>query len=228
MSIRQLVLGTVSKTKTGRRIVYDYRYRAVFFGACSLFINAVYAVYHGFLGITQLSVWFVTMWAYYMILGVVRFSAVLCARGNKSSFSADMGVFVIKVSGVLLLILSFVLIGVIYISLSRNIVTRFDKITMITIAAYVFGKIILSVRKVMQRRKFTAPALAVLRNISFAEAAASVFTLQRSMIVSFGEMEYAYVLDRITGAAVCLFVMTLGIKMIVQSRRYKIHSKHKK
>ena len=219
MNVKKLLLGKISKNKIGGRIVSEYRYRIVFFAACSLIINVAYAIYHGVLGITQLSLWFITMWAYYMILGVARFFSVLCAYKSSPTSSTDMEYFVMRVSGIMLLILSFVLAGSIYISLSQNIAARYDKITMITIAAYTFTKIALSIRKAVQRHRFVSPTLTVLRNISFAEVAASVFSLQRSMIASFGEFEYSHVVDIITGAAVWLIIAALGIKMAIENRR---------
>ncbi len=45
-----------------------------------------------------------------------------------------------RLSGILLILLSFVLSGVIYISISQNIAVKYDEILMITIAAYTFFK----------------------------------------------------------------------------------------
>ena len=54
--------------------------------------------------------------------------------------------------------------------------------------------------------------------ISCVEAAASVLTLQRSMLVSFGAMNARErdLMDLLTGAAVCLFILILGVLMMIQ------------
>lgn len=209
----------LAKTWIGKHLFRGYRYRIVLFATGSLFINIAYAVYHGFLGITQSSVWFLSMWAYYTILGVMRLTAVLCERKSTSESLMDVQYFVLRTSGVLFGVLSLVLGGIIYISLVQDVATKYDEIPMIAIAAYTFGKITVSVITAFRQRLAASPILTVLKDITYAEAAASLFTLQRSMIISFGGMAQAHILDALTGLSVCLFVMALGITMILKSER---------
>ena len=51
----------------------------------------------------------------------MRLSVILCEQKNKNISSSDIEYFVMKLCGVLLILLDFVLAGAIYISLSRNI-----------------------------------------------------------------------------------------------------------
>lgn len=46
----------------------------------SLTCNLLYALYHGVLGTIHVSVWFLSMCAFYSILAIVRFCAILCGR----------------------------------------------------------------------------------------------------------------------------------------------------
>ena len=160
------------------------------------------------------------MCAYYAVLSVMRFSVVLFEYKNRAKPSADTEYFVMRLSGVLLILLSFVLSGVIYISLSQNIAVKYDEILMITIAAYTFFKIIMAIVKAVKQHKNPSPLLAVIRNIGYAEAAASILTLQRSMLVSFGTMDNAeaYILNVLTGAAVCLYVSIIGIYLLLKRK----------
>ena len=105
-----------------------------------------------------------------------------------------------------------------YISLSQNITAKYGEITMITIAAYTFYKITMAVIRAVRQRKNPSPLLAVIRTISYAEVAASVLTLQRSMLVSFGAIDSAKVrlMNALTGAGICLFVLMLGIFMTIR------------
>ena len=121
----------------------------------------------------------------------------------------------------LLSALSVVLAVVVYISLSQNIAAKYGEIIMITIATYTFYKISIAIIQAVKQHKNPSPLLRTLRSIRYAEVAASVVTLQRSMLVSFGAMEARkiYLLNSITGAAVYLFVLVLGISMIIKSTR---------
>jgi len=158
------------------------------------------------------------MCAYYIILSTMRLSAILCEWKNQNLSSNDIEYFVMKLCGVLLVLLNFVLAWAIYISLSQNIATKYGEIIMITIATYTFYKVTVTVIKAVKQRKNPSPLLSVIRSISYAEVAASVLTLQRSMLVSFGKMDYTniYTMNILTGSAVCLFVLILGIVLIIR------------
>lgn len=135
--------------------------------------------------------------------------------------SNDMESFIIKLSGVLLSALSVVLAVVVYISLSQNIAVKHSEIIMITIATYTFYKITIAVIKAVKQHKNSSLLLKTIRNIRYAEVAASILTLQRSMLVSFGavEADKIWLMNSVTGAAVCLFVLMLGISMIIKAIR---------
>ena len=116
-----------------------------------------------------------------------------------------------------------VLAGVIYISLSQNIASKYGEIVMITIATYTFYKITMMIIRAVKQRKNPSPLLSVIRNIGYAEVAASVLTLQRSMLVSFGEMDIADIrlMNIWTGSVVWLFVLLLGMIMIIRGIKKK-------
>lgn len=189
----------------------------------SFLINVLYVFYNGILGVINQSIWFIVMCAYYIILISMRFSIVLCEHKNKKTLSTDIEYFVMKLCGILLVLLSIVLAGVIYISLSQNVATKYGEIVMITIAAYTFYKITMMIIRAVKQHKNPSLLFLVIRNIGYAEVAASVLTLQRSMLVSFGEMDIADIrlMNIWTGSVVWLFVLMLGIVMIIKGIKKK-------
>lgn len=218
MKLRQAACATMTRRPTAQRLLRDYRYRTVTAASVSFGCNLAYAVYHGVLGLMNLSLWYLTMCGYYMILSTMRFSSVLCARrGN----SVQQEYFVMQLAGGLLILLSLILSGVIYMSIAQNIATKHNEIVMIIIATYTFYKLTLAIIKAVRQRHNASPVLAVIRGIGYAEVAASVLTLQRSMLISFGEMEPAKIrlMNALTGAAVCCFICSLGIVLIVKTRK---------
>ena len=60
---------------------------------------------------------------------------------------------------------------------------------MITIAVYAFTKITIAIINFVKARKSNSATVKVLRNIALADAAVSIFSLQRSMLVSFPGMK---------------------------------------
>ena len=221
MKTKQKAALLIAKTKTGKKLVSSQRYRIILSATLAFAFNLLYAIYHCVLGILNLSFWFIAMCAFYGILAIMRFSAVLCERNHQKSPDNDTELFVMKLSGILLVILSIVLATVSYISLSQNIAAKHGEIIMITIATYTFYKITMAIVKAVKQHKNPSPLLKTIRNIGYAEVAASILTLQRSMLASFGSMSAGNIhfMNAVTGAAVCLFVLILGLSMIAKSMK---------
>ena len=221
MKLKQKAVSLISRTKTGKKMISSQYYRIMVSAMAAFVFNLFYALYHCVLGIINCSLWFISMGAFYGVLAMMRFSAVLFDRKHRKSFSNDMDVFVMKFSGVLLIVLGVVLAVVNYISLSQDIATKYEKITMITIATYTFCKIVIAIVRAVKQRKHSSSLLRMIRNINYAEVSASILTLQRSMLVSFDSMDKRQVrfMNAMTGAAVCLFVLVLGLSMIAKKRK---------
>ena len=143
----------IARTRTGRKFVSSQRYRIILSAAAAFASNLLYAVYHGVLGVLNLSLWFIAMCAFYGILATMRFSAILCESSHHLRSSDDTELFVMGFSGILLIILGIVLAAVNYISLSQNIAAKHEEIMMITIAAYTFCKIAMTVVKAVKQHK---------------------------------------------------------------------------
>ena len=157
MRPKQKALSLLNQTETGKKLVSSQRYRIMLSATVGFALNLLYAIYHLVLGVLNLSFWFIAMCAFYGILATMRFSAVLCERSRQKSPSNDTELFVMKLSGVLLVILSIVLATVSYISLSQNIAAKHGEIIMITIATYTFYKIAMAIVKAVKQHKNPSP-----------------------------------------------------------------------
>ncbi len=199
-----------------RRQPHDPYRKTLQTAARSLLVNLLYALYNGALGLLSRSTWFLTMFAYYTILSVMRFATVMCAYRHPYKTDPSTAPLIAKLCGVLLMLMSLVLAAVVYLSLTERIATRYGTIIMITIATYTFYKITMAVIRAVRHRRNPSAMFAALRCIGYTEVAVSVLTLQRSMLVSFGETDTAavYTLNLCTGIAVCLFVFILGVTLI--------------
>lgn len=180
----------------------------------SLLFNMVYSAYHIIFGITTHSWWFFTIGIYYAILSIVRF-VVLRHKGKKH--------FVIRFTGIMLMVLSLSLVGTVILAFVKDRGTEFPLIVMLAIAVYTFTKITLATIKWIKARKSKSVKLITLRNISFADAFVSIFSLQRSMLVSFEGMSEIEIriMNVATGSAVCIIVFLLGLNLVQQKRRIK-------
>ncbi len=180
----------------------------------SLAFNAAYALGNCIIGFLNPSWWFITVGAYYTVLAMTRFSVLQVKR--KASGNYDTELFARRITGILLVVLSFCIVGVNIMSAVKDRGTAFHIIVMITIATYTFTKITIAIIGMVKAMRSASPVLKTLRNISLADACVSIYTMQRSMLVSFPGMEAPEILllNIFTGTAVCIVVLLLGINLI--------------
>ncbi len=180
----------------------------------SLAFNVVYALGNCIMGFLNASWWFISVGAYYTVLAITRFSVLQVRRKAIGNYGTEL--FARCITGILLVVLSFCIVGVNIMSAVKDRGTAFHKIVMITIAAYTFTKITISIIGMVKAKCVVSPVSKTLRNISLADACVSIYTMQRSMLVSFPGMKEADILllNILTGTAVWIVVLLLGINLI--------------
>ena len=181
--------------------------RAPKFALASLVLNVVFAVYHLALGLVTSSWWLLTLGSYYLVLSLVRF-VVLRSKSTER--------FIAGFTGWMLILLSVPLVGTVILSVVRDRGHEHHMIVMIAMAAYAFTKITLATIKLIKARRSISAALIALRNVAFADAFASIFALQRSMLVSFDGMNETeiVIMNAALGSAVCVTVFLLGLNLL--------------
>lgn len=185
------------------------RAKAPWMGAC---VNALYGLYTGALGVWGRSWWFTALAAYYTVLAAVRFFVLLALRGA----GPEREGFITRFCGGTCLFLAVTLAGMTYLSLLDQRGTRHHQIVMITMALYAFVKITAAIVAMVRRERRRRPAQACLRTLTLADAAVSIFALQRSMLVTFPGMSAGHIrlMNALTGTAVYLLTAVLGIHLI--------------
>ena len=180
----------------------------------NLTVNLVFALYHGYLGFSGPSWWFLTLCAYYTVLSILRFSLLRVRQKSAGDLSTER--FAKKFTGWLLLLLAWCLAGTVILSAVKDRGTRYHEIVMITMALFSFTKITLAILSLVKGRKDPSPVTKALVRVAFCDAAVSIASLQRSMLVSFpgmGESEIR-LMNILTGSGVCLLVLLCGLSLI--------------
>ena len=174
--------------------------------------NALFGIYTGILGAYERSWWYIALAAYYIVLSAARFAVLKSLKNHQS----DSDMFVARFIGFMCVFLAVTMAGVTYLSFADERGNRFHEIVMITIALYAFTKITLAIIRLVQSRGNVRPALKCLRSLALADAAVSIFALQRSMLVSFAGMsiENIKLMNALTGTAVYLLTAVLGCNLI--------------
>lgn len=187
------------------------------FDIISLISNTVFAVYHLVFGLFSSSWWLLTLGSYYLILSLVRF-IVIRLKSEEN--------FITKFTGWMLMILSIPLIGTVILSVVQDRGHKFHMILMIAMAAYSFTRITLAIIKFVKARKSNDALLVTTRNISLADAFASIFALQRSMLVSFDGMNETeiVIMNATLGSAVCIVCFLLGLILLTKANKRNVES----
>ena len=172
-----------------------------------LISNIAYSAYNIVFGVLTRSWWLLAVGTYYAILSVVRFAVILSKKSNR---------FATKITGSMLISLSLPLAVTTLISAISDQGHKFHTIAMIAIAVYAFAKIAVATVNLIRSRHIASGQTIALRNISFADAFVSIFSLQRSMLVTFEGMSDAEItiMNACTGSAVCVIVFLLGLNLL--------------
>ncbi len=214
MKTKEYAIQIAASTSLGTRLVEDKRYRAIAKAVCSLIFNLLFAFYNGILGFLSSSLIFIASSVYYMLLSSMRFSVVLFDKKNNERMIASA-------VGVMLIILSVIFHIMVIVSMRYKTAEAYGTITMITIATYTFTKITMAVVTAVRHKKEHSLLYKSVNAIRYSEVAVSLLTMQQSMLVSFGETDEAssVILNACTGAAVCFFILALGIITVKSSRK---------
>jgi len=179
----------------------------------SLAFNISFCAFHIVFGAVTRSWWLFTVGVYYCVLSAMRFVVIRKKRGVRS---------VVRFTGVMLMVLSVPLAGTVILSLVNNRGHKIHLIPMLAIATYSFAKITIATVKLIKSIRVSSEKSVALRNISFATALVSIFSLQRSMLVTFEGMTDSQIvlMNALTGTGVCILVFLLGLNLVRKKRLF--------
>ncbi len=209
MVLSECIRKKAEGSKIGSRLLNDAHYQVMARAVLSLMFNLIFAFYNGILGVLSSSAIFLASALYYLALCIMRF-AIVVRRWTGRRRTPRQTVAVI---GILLIFLSLIFSAMVFLSMKDQTAAVYGTIPMITIATFTFTKITLAAITAVKRRKDPDPFYKAANAIRYSEVAVSLLTMQQSMLVSFGEGydASAVILNACTGAAVCFFILWLGI-----------------
>lgn len=207
----------IDSTEVGHRILRDPVFRMLITANMSMGWNAVYAIFNGVMGIIYHSFWFASMFAYYLVLSVMRFIVVSSKSKKRRKSESRM----MKVIGTGMIFLAIVVSGIVCMGIAEKHNPKYHIIVMITIAAYTFYIVIQAIISFVKAQKRKNPLMIMLRNISMACAIVALLSLERSMLGTFGDAgdRFSMTMTIISGAVAVLLVIVIGVSMLIQAGR---------
>ena len=199
----------------------DKAYRLRLMVQISLTFNIVYAMGNFLLGLINASVWFVTVGIYFLVLSITRIGCFYMLRREEKQNTG-----VLTFAGAMLIVLCLSLSGSIILSNRLDVVRPVHQIVMLAIATYTTVKTTLAILNAVKAHKARSNILIALRNIGCADVAVSILSMQRSMLVSFGEMALPTVklMNILTGVGASLIILAFAVSMLLAAGKEHMNS----
>lgn len=166
----------------------DYTRQTMIGAALSLVTTAVFALYHGYLGLWYGSVWHGSIGAFYLLLAAIRGLVLLTEKRIRTRPTAEQAGCrqrTFLASSVLLLLLDLALMLPIAMMVMLDNPVSIGLIPAIAMAAYSVWKITMaSIHIRRQKRKAGGNVLvSELRTVNFIDALVAILTLQNTLIM---------------------------------------------
>lgn len=188
----------------------------------SLIWNVSFAIFQLGLGFYHQSFWFYSMFAYYVMLGVMRFFLVKHTRKFKANEQKEIELKKYIISGWLLLFMNLALAVIVFFIVYWNKTFNHHMITTIALATYTFVTFTFAIINLVKYRKYKSPIYSAAKSISLIAGSVSMLTLETTMLTTFGTTEdplFNQLMLSLTGAAVIAFAITMAIIMIVKGHK---------
>lgn len=225
--INMIFLPFTKKNRYVNWLIRDGRLRAVMLTLPGMGLNLIYAVFNGAVGMTRHSAWYGSLSAYYIFLCFMRFLAVFYAKdvyisknGRDNLKEREWRIY--RNCGAILSLTSIALGGAVIVLVCGEGGKSYSGLLIYAVATYTFIKMGVAIKNMIQVRKEKSYLMMTLRNISYSDALVSMLSLQTALFAAFGkgQEEFIHWMNALTGAVVCLMILSLGI--------YTLHDAKKK
>lgn len=219
--LRGRVTKRLMEVEFTRLMIKNWGFRTVVTSTVSFAMTLFSSITNAYLGISERSIWFGALAAYYIFLAFMR-SGLLVYHRKKRDFESEGLTRAKKYMrcGILLLILNAALSSAIAQMIFDDRSFEYKDWLIYAFAAYAFYKIIMSVKNAIKARRQNDLTLQAIREINMVDAAVSILALQTALLHTFSDATVDISLfNTLTGSAVSLFSITLSIMMIVRGSK---------
>ena len=210
------------ENKLLKRYFSDVQFRINISLYGSLIWNIAFAIFQLGLGFYHKSFWFYSMFAYYVILGIMRFFLVNHTRKYKANEQAEIEIKKSILCGWLLIVMNLALAVIVFFLVYLNKTFYHHMITTIAMAAYTFFTFTFAIVNLVKYRKYKSPIYSSAKTISLIAGSVSMLTLETTMLTTFGTGEsqlLGQILIPLTSILVIGFSITMAIILIVSGNK---------
>lgn len=218
------VYALLCKIPVMNRYLNDIHFRAHTAIYLSLIGNGAYSVFYFVMAFVQKSYWQAALAIYNMVFTLMRFMLALnYSRARKKGCEKEQLLYewkAYRLCGALMLLMSATMTGIIELSIENGKNTGGDILT-ITIATYTFYCFIIAIINVVKFKKENSPILLASKNVCFARALMTLFSLQITMFSQYDTTgsEMQHIMDIVLGLAVCALCVGIALTMLIKSNK---------
>lgn len=212
----------IRSTSWGASFLDDPVFRAEASLYMGLFVNLAYAAVKLAAGIYYRSLWFISLSAYYVFLSGMRFLLLHHVRRSPAGQKYGSELRRYRLCGGMLLALNLALSVIVTLVVVWNQGFEYAGYLIYVMAMYAFYALITSAVNVVRFRRYNSPVLSAAKAINLTAALVSMLSLETAMIARFDTAKdpvFRRTTTALTGFAVCIFVLSMAIYMIVMANR---------
>jgi len=181
------------------------------------FLNFFYGIFKIVSGVVIGSAWIGADGIYNLVQALIQLFQIL-RRKKLGTLRQQWRSY--RFCGVLILLMHLTLTGIVFQMVNWNRAEEHGMIMILATAAFAFYKIITRFWDVAKDRKHRHPIDSSVRMLDLSQAIFAIFSLQASMLHTFGTGEgWEGQLNTLTGCVVCLLVAAMGVYMIRRGSR---------
>ena len=230
-SLKERLHSAAQKTGFTSKLMADYSFRTVTMTYGTLAVDILLALMKAVAGWYFTSTWLMVLAGYYAVLCIARF---LLLQNNRklSALNDKMGrhrheLRAYRLSGALLIAMTAALQGVVILIVREGQSFFYHGTLIFAVALCDFYCLTRAIVYMVGARKKHSLVIVSIKTLSFASALVAMLSLQTAMFASFGndlEPSLRQLMNALTGSAVCLILLTIGIFMVVGANKRLRHT----
>lgn len=189
----------------------------------ALAFNLFYALFKIITGIYDGSVWLISIGIYYLVFAGARFMLMRYNRSGDPDTDRKLYEYkVYRLCGCTMMFLNITITGMSVQMIWQNKASTYSRVVVIISAAFTFYFFILAIVNVVSFRRSENAILLATKDLSLSDALMSMFSLQNSMLHTFGgddERTYRLIMNSVTGGVVLFAVLGIATYMIINGTK---------
>ncbi len=222
--LKNNIITAMKKHSFTNNLLTSYGYRTSVFTIISFFINFVYAIFMGIMGVAGSSIWFGALAAYYIFLcftrGYVLANGYQVVKGKKKQKDTTLRQLkTYRNSGISMLIINLSLSAAVILLMLNIGVYKYQGLIIYFVAVYTTYKVTMSIINIVKATKQDNYIIKAIRCIGFADSLVSLYALQSALIAQFSQGVSMQGMNIAVGVIIVLLTLILSIYMIASANK---------